>query len=222
MRSSNEPTHTRHRVSARHERRAAAHGSSSLLPFGGAASDRVDVIDVGAVVHPRLLGSVANHASRISVENGFAGRPQATGRGRPRRSTSVRRRPSGRPVHRAARMPGDLFAAIDAPVPVQQRDDKPGRHGPPQRPERRPHYAQAQSSRSSSVSAPCSTGSCPRRRNSSTTASATPVRLVGRDRDPHVQQARHSASSSTRPPREPAGRYLRPSRREVAAGSRMR
>src|SRR5919206_306000 len=75
----------------------------------------------------------------------------------------------------AARTPWTLFAAIDAPVPVQQQT-MPWSARPSATSRAAASLAQAQSSRSSSVSAPCTSGSCPRLRSSPTTASATPVR----------------------------------------------
>src|SRR5918999_2085485 len=75
----------------------------------------------------------------------------------------------------AARAPGTLFAAIEAPVPVQQHT-MPCSARPSATSRAAASLAQAQSSRSPSLSAPCTIGSCPRRRSSSTTASATPVR----------------------------------------------
>ena len=76
---------------------------------------------------------------------------------------------------RAARTPGTLFAAIDAPVPVQQQTT-PWSARPSATSRAAASLAHAQSSRSSSLSAPCTIGSWPRRRSSSTTDSATPVR----------------------------------------------
>ena len=70
---------------------------------------------------------------------------------------------------------GTLFAAIDAPVPVQQHTT-PWSARPSATSRAAASLAHAQSSRSSSLSAPCTIGSWPRRRSSSTTASATPVR----------------------------------------------
>src|SRR4051812_16089152 len=72
-------------------------------------------------------------------------------------------------------MPATLLAAIDAPVPVQQQTTAwSARPSTTSRAAASQH--QAQSSRSPSASAPCGKGSWPRRRSSSTTASATPVR----------------------------------------------
>src|SRR5918992_5780595 len=77
--------------------------------------------------------------------------------------------------HSAARMPRTLFAAMEAPVPVQQQTTACSAR-PSATSRAAASEAQAQSSRSSSFSAPCRSGSWPRRRSSSTTASATPVR----------------------------------------------
>ena len=84
-------------------------------------------------------------------------------------------RPSRRRAQRAARTPGTLLAAIDAPVPVQQ-PTTPCSARPSATSRAAASLAHAQSSRSSSFRAPCSSGSWPRLRSSSTRASATPVR----------------------------------------------
>ena len=99
----------------------------------------------------------------------------ATGPARWRRSSGARRGRSRR--RRTARRgcPATLLAAIEAPVPVQQQTTAWSAR-PSATSRAAASEAQAQSSRSSSASAPCRSGSWPRRRSSSTTASATPVR----------------------------------------------
>src|SRR4051812_28909924 len=119
-------------------------------------------------------GVAANHASRISSSA----------------ASLVRRRESARTLasfhfrapsavwaspHSAARMPGTLLAAIDAPVPVQQQTTACSAR-PSATSRAAASEAQAQSSRSPSARAPWTIGSWPRRRSWSTTASATPVR----------------------------------------------
>ena len=76
--------------------------------------------------------------------------------------------------HSAARMPGTLLAAIDAPVPVQQQTTAWSAR-PSATSRAAASDAHAQSSRSPSASAPCRTGSWPRSRSCATTAPATPV-----------------------------------------------
>ena len=99
----------------------------------------------------------------------------ATAPARSRRSTSGRRPAVSASAHSAARTPPTLFAAIDAPVPVQQHT-MPWSARPSATSRAAASLAQAQSSRSPSASAPCSSGSWPSARRRSTTASATPVR----------------------------------------------
>ena len=72
--------------------------------------------------------------------------------------------------------PATLFAAIDAPVPVQQQT-MPCSASPSATSRAARSQAQAQSARSPSASAPCTTGSWPRLRSSSTTARATGVSM---------------------------------------------
>ena len=74
----------------------------------------------------------------------------------------------------AARMPGTLLAAIEAPVPVQQATTAWSAR-PSATSRAAASDAQAQSSRSSELSAPCSSGSWPRERSWSTSGRATPV-----------------------------------------------
>ena len=76
--------------------------------------------------------------------------------------------------HSAARMPATLFAAIDAPVPVQQQTTAWSAR-PSATSRAAASDAHAQSSRSPSASAPCRSGSWPRSRSCATTAPATPV-----------------------------------------------
>src|SRR3954469_24636889 len=120
------------------------------------------------------LGPAANQASRISASS----------------ASDVARRLSARTfasfhvrapaavaasAHSAARIPGTLLAAIDAPVPVQQQTTAcSARPSATSRAAASQHHAQ--SWRSSSDSAPCATGSWPRLRGWSTTALATPGR----------------------------------------------
>jgi hypothetical protein len=68
-----------------------------------------------------------------------------------------------------------LFAAIDAPVPVQQQTI-PWSARPSATSRAAASLAHAQSSRSSSFRAPWGIGSWPRLRSSAASASATPVR----------------------------------------------
>src|SRR3954462_8451940 len=77
--------------------------------------------------------------------------------------------------HKAARTPGTLLAAIDAPVPVQQHTTA-WSAAPSTTSRAAASLAHAQSSRSPSAQAPCSTGAWPRLRSSSTPAPAQPVR----------------------------------------------
>src|SRR4051794_9311836 len=120
------------------------------------------------------LGSAANQASRISSSCAaeVARRLSAS-----TFASFHLRAPAavGASPHSAARTPGTLFAAIDAPVPVQQQTTAcSARPSTTSRAAASAHHAQ--SSRPPSASAPWTTGSCPRRRSSSTTASAIPVR----------------------------------------------
>ncbi len=119
-------------------------------------------------------GAPANHASRISSSTAADVARSDSAR---TLASFQRRAPSAVAAspQSAARTPATLFAAIDAPVPVQQQT-MPCSARPSATSRAAASDAQAQSSRSDSLSAPCSSGSCPRRRTSSTTASATPVR----------------------------------------------
>src|SRR3954470_16253086 len=122
-----------------------------------------------------LLGPVANQASRISSSTGWlvvrseSASTFASFHFRAPRAVSAS-------AQSAARIPSTLLAAIDAPVPVQQQT-MPCSARPSATSRAAASLAQAQSGRSSSASAPCTIGSCPRRRISCTTSSATPVRL---------------------------------------------
>ena len=71
-------------------------------------------------------------------------------------------------------MPATLFAAIDAPVPVQQQTTAWSAR-PSATSRAAASLAHAQSGRSPSASAPCASTSWPRSRSSLTSASATPV-----------------------------------------------
>src|ERR671938_396938 len=121
-----------------------------------------------------VLGVASNQASRISsssaslVERSDSASTFASFHLRAPRAVSAS-------AHNAARTPLTLLAAIDAPVPVQQQTT-PWAARPSATSRAAASLAQAQSSRSESFSAPWTTGSCPRRRSSSTTASARPVR----------------------------------------------
>ncbi len=119
-------------------------------------------------------GAPANHASRISSSSaGEVDRRESAST----LASFQRRAPSAVAAspHSAARIPATLLAAIDAPVPVQQQT-MPWSARPSATSRATASEAQAQSARSPSASAPWATGSCPRRRTASATASATPVR----------------------------------------------
>src|SRR4051794_3537738 len=120
------------------------------------------------------LGVPANHASRISassaseVARSDSARTLASFQARAPAAVAAS-------AHSAARMPVTLLAAIDAPVPVQQQTTAcSARPSATSRAAASQH--QAQSSRSSSDSAPWTIGWWPRSRSCATTASATPVR----------------------------------------------
>ena len=120
--------------------------------------------------------------ARLTGEPGVEDLPQLGLRGGPQRQRQhVGVVPSRAPcavaasAHSAARTPGTLLAAIDAPVPVQQQTTACSAR-PSATSRAAASVAQAQSSRSPSPSAPCRTGSCPRSRSSPATASATPTR----------------------------------------------
>ena len=87
----------------------------------------------------------------------------------------------------AARTPGTLFAAIDAPVPVQQQT-MPWSARPSATSRAAASLAHAQSSRSSSPSAPCTTGRA-RARAAPRRPPPRPGALVGCDREPHGRSA---------------------------------
>ena len=141
---------------------------------------RAHALDLGQVGDVRrVVGLGAGRGGEPGVEDlaelRLRGRAQAErehvrvvpARARPRRSARRRTAPRG---PRAT-----LLAAIDAPVPVQQQTTAcSARPSATSRAAASTHHAQ--SSRSPSASAPCSDGSWPRRRSSSTTASATPFR----------------------------------------------
>src|SRR5690349_13086579 len=120
------------------------------------------------------LGAPANHASRISpssasdVDRRLSARTFASFHWRAPSAVAAS-------AHRAARIPGTLLAAIDAPVPVQQHTTAcSARPSATSRAAASQHHAQ--SSRSPSARAPWTTASWPRARSSRTTASATPTR----------------------------------------------
>ena len=121
------------------------------------------------------LGPVANQPSRISsstgseVERRLIASTLASFHVRAPRAVSAS-------AHSAARTPATLFAAIDAPVPVQQQT-MPCSASPSATSRAARSHAQAQSSRSPSASAPWTIGSCPRRRSSSSSARATGVSM---------------------------------------------
>src|SRR3954449_10602737 len=120
------------------------------------------------------LGPAANHASRISASS-------ASLVARSERASTLasfqRRAPSAvaASAHSAARTPSTLLAAIEAPVPVQQQTTACSAR-PPATSRAAASQHHAQSARSPSASAPCSSGSCPRARSCSITAPAIPVR----------------------------------------------
>src|SRR4051794_17554324 len=118
-------------------------------------------------------GTVANHASSISCATcGLVRRRLMT-----RTFASFHRRAPpavSASVQSAARTPRTLFAAIDAPVPVQQnRTPVSASCVATCSPTRRPTSAHC---RSSPAGGPTSTTSAPRSRRSSTTASVSAVR----------------------------------------------
>ena len=213
MRSSNEPTHTRHRVSARHERRAAAHGSSSTAPVRWrSVRSRRDAPRSRDRRRPwTALRRTRRRGSRPARRREVARSERAS-----TFASFQRRAPSAVAAspHSAARTPATLLAAIDAPVPVQQHTI-PCAARPSATSRAAASDAHAQSSRSASLSAPCSSGSCPRRRTSSTTASATPVRSSAAIAIRMLQQAR---TAPARPPDHPESRHLATCGRAGARG----
>src|SRR3954454_620439 len=121
-----------------------------------------------------LLGSALNHASRISSSTALLVR--RSDKARTFASFHLRApRAVSASSHNAARTPATLFAAIDAPVPVQQQTT-PCSARPSATSRAAASLPHAQSSRSLSVSAPCGSTSWPREISAATTASATPVR----------------------------------------------
>ena len=144
-------------------RRASA--ASRSRPRGGRSPRR-----------PRRRSALpSNQPSRISVEQRLARACAATAPARSRRSTCARR---GRSRRRRTAPPGSrapCWPRSRRPVPVQQQT-MPCSARPSATSRAAASLAQAQSSRSSSLSAPCTIGSWPRRSSSRTTASATPVR----------------------------------------------
>src|SRR3954454_841126 len=120
------------------------------------------------------LGVPANHASRISassaseVARSESARTLASFQARAPAAVAAS-------AHSAARIPATLLAAIDAPVPVQQQTT-PCSARPSATSRAAASQHQAQSSRSSSDSAPWTIGSWPRSRSCAPTASAMPVR----------------------------------------------
>src|SRR4051794_28648782 len=120
------------------------------------------------------LGPAANHASRISASSAsLVARSESAST----LASFQRRAPSAvaASAHSAARTPSTLLAAIEAPVPVQQQTIACSAR-PPATSRAAASQHHAQSARSPSASAPCSSGSCPRARSCSITAPAIPVR----------------------------------------------
>src|SRR3954470_23412656 len=120
------------------------------------------------------LGPAANHASRISASSAsLVARSESAST----LASFQRRAPSAvaASAHSAARTPSTLLAAIEAPVPVQQHTIACSAR-PPATSRAAASQHHAQSARSPSASAPCASGSCPRARSCSMTASAIPVR----------------------------------------------
>src|SRR3954451_10475693 len=120
------------------------------------------------------LGPAANHASRISASSAsLVARSESAST----LASFQRRAPSAvaASAHSAARTPSTLLAAIEAPVPVQQHTIACSAR-PPATSRAAASQHHAQSGRSPSAGAPCSSGSCPRARSCSMTAPAIPVR----------------------------------------------
>src|SRR4051812_41837228 len=120
------------------------------------------------------LGPAANHASRISASSAsLVARSESAST----LASFQRRAPSAvaASAHSAARTPSTLLAAIEAPVPVQQHTIACSAR-PPATSRAAASQHHAQSARSPSARAPCSSGSCPRARSCSMTAPAIPVR----------------------------------------------
>ena len=144
------------------------------------------------------LATSENHASRISAEHSLARSAAGSARARWRRSSAAPRPPSRRRRTSAARTPGTLFAAIDAPVPVQQHAIRAvgaaAGHVPRNR-LRGPRPVAALARRRSLR------GRSPRARGAPAPARAgsrSPSALVGGDGDPHPAAALRSAARSTR------------------------
>ena len=138
------------------------------------------------------LGAVANHASRISPSSAceVARRLSAS-----TFASFQRRAPAAVAAsrHSAARTPATLLAAIDAPVPVQQHT-MPCWARPAATSRATASDAHAQSHRSASASAPCSSGSWPRRSSSAAIVPATPVSSSAESE----MRTAHPAASRTR------------------------
>ena len=136
--------------------------------------DLVDVADVRRVVVPRRWARPRTRrpGSPPAAPGWWCA---ATAPARWRRSTCARRPRSRRRRTAPRARRSTLFAAIDAPVPVQQHTT-PWSARPSATSRAAASLAQAQSSRSPSASAPCGSGSWPSARRRSTRASATPVR----------------------------------------------
>src|SRR3954471_181870 len=120
------------------------------------------------------LGPAANHASRISASSAsLVARSESAST----LASFQRRAPwaVAASAHSAARTPSTLLAAIEAPVPVQQHTIACSAR-PPATSRAAAAQHHAQSARSPSARAPCSSGSCPRARSCSITAPAIPVR----------------------------------------------